>query len=461
LIFEFFTNIIEVIMKQKKIVKIFYSTISMLLCFLMMLLALSLVSCQSTQSNQGGADGGETVETEECRSVVRVKKGVLSGKQISGENLESVEVPVSSIPEGAIDSIDAIVGKYATIDMVMGEYVFDRMISSDAPAVDENLLIYIVVSDKIEKPHGRDITLELQALIDAYPGRTIYFNDGDYTISSTLYLPTDKEKGVSFRLSNYAHIKAADTWSADTAMIALGAKNDAASIERAENAIMGGKIDGAGKAKIGISIENSANTFISNVTFENLKTSLLIKSSADTVNVEGVTVNGNGEDGSVGILNESSRGVFSTINMANVATAFKNSGKNNEFRNISAKCSKAMASSVGFYEGGESNVYSLCTADGFAIGYAIKDGVKSVFDACNAYWTSAEVTEQTAFFAEGTFNSLISVCQARFFDSTTANAYIKLTSRGSGVVKAPIFEEDLCSDKSYQSVLSGTVVSSN
>ena len=448
-------------MKQKKSVKIFYSTLSILLCFLMMLSALSLVSCQSTQEEQGGADVEETVETEERRSVVRVKKGVLSGKQISGENLELVEVPISGIPEGAIDSIEAIVGKYATIDMVMGEYVFDRMLSSEAPAVDENLLIYIVVSDKIENPHGRDITAELQALIDTYPGRTIYFNDGDYTISSTIYLPTDKEKGVSFRLSNYAHIKAADGWNADTAMIALGAKNDAASAERAENAIMGGKIDGAGKAKIGISLENCANTFISNVTFQNLQISLSIKASADSVNVEGVTVNGNVADDSVGIINESSRSVFSTINMANVGTAVKNSGKNNEFRNISALCGKASASSVGFYEAGENNVYSLCTAEGFATGYFIKDGVKSVFDACNAYWTSAEITEQTAFFAEGTFNSVISVCQVRFFDSTTVNAYIKLTTRGSGVVKAPMFNEELCADKSYQSVLAGTVVSLN
>ena len=442
-------------MKKKNRANRLYSAVSLLLCILIILSAFALASCDSADKSSDDA----IEETEECQKVIRIKKGILSGKQISGENLELVDVPKSSIPEGAIDSIEAIVGKYATIDMVIGEYVFDRMLSSDPPAEDNSWVTYIVVSDCIENVHSKDITAELQALIDSHPNRTIYFNDGNYTISSTIYLPTDKDKAVSLRLSNHAVIKAAEGWSADTAMIAIGAKSDSANTDIATNAIMGGKIDGAGVARVGVTVENCKNIFISNVTLENLKTSLWLKSSADTVNVEAVTVKGNGDDDSVAILNESSRGVFSTINIASVSTAVKNSGGDNDFRNISAKCNKALSTSVGFSELGDNNVYELCTVEDFAIGYSIKDGAKSVFEACNAYWTSAMISTQSAFVAEGTFNSVITASMARFFDATTENAFIKLTAVGSGVVNAPIFDEDACTDKSYQSVLAGSVIS--
>ena len=64
---------------------------------------------------------------------------------ISGENLELVDVPVASIPEGAIDSVEAIVGKYAVIDMVLGEYVFERMLTTEAP---ENAAFWADVNKK-------------------------------------------------------------------------------------------------------------------------------------------------------------------------------------------------------------------------------------------------------------------------------------------------------------------------
>ena len=47
---------------------------------------------------------------------------------------------------------------------------------------------------------------------------------------------------------------------------------------------------------------------------------------------------------------------------------------------------------------------------------------------------------------------------ARFFDASSENAYIKVTTRGSGVVKAPIFDVTLCDDRSYGNVLAGTVI---
>lgn len=443
-------------MKNKKHFKEFNSLIAIALCLVMLLSAFALTSCNIIEDADGG-DALETVETEDRRSVVRVKKGVLAGKQISGENLELCEVPVSGIPAGAIDSIDAIVGKYALIDIVMGEYVFDRMITGEKPAKDESLLTYIVVSDEIENSHTRDITADLQALIDAHPNRTIYFNDGEYIISSTVYLPSEEGKSVSFRLSNHAKIKAASNWSGDGAMISIGGRS-AANSAKAENTLMGGIIDGAGLAKVGVSVENATSTFVSNIMLQNLATAMHIKSSANSLDVEGVTVNGGTVASAVGILNEGSKSVFSTINMSNVLIGVKNLGSYNDFRNVSVAHNQKSLASVGFYEQGNKNVFELCTAENFAKGYFIKGGTESVYEACNANWSSAEMTEQTAFFSDGAFDSVITASTARFFDATSTNAYIVFTSRGKGIIKAPIFAVDLCDNDNYKSALSDSVV---
>lgn len=443
-------------MKEKKTNKRFYSAISLLLCFIMIFTAFALVSCGKKDANDPDDPENDDVEV---REVVRAKEEVSAGRRIAGYHLETVYVPVEAIPEGAISSIDDIVGKYAVDKIVEGEYIFDRMLTDDAPEKETTAVIYVVVNDLIENATERDITADLQSLIDANPGKTLYFNDGTYTISSTIYLASDKEKAVSFRFSNYAVIKAASNWNADNAMISVGGKTEAANVERAANSFMGGKLDGAGVAKIGLALEKCSGTFVSDVAFENLKTPLWIKSSANTVNVESVAVKGDGADDSVGIFNESSRSVFSSINISNVNVGVRNNGSDNEFRNVFVKCNKASASSIGFSEMGGENLFSLCTAEDFSKAYAIKSGTKSVFDGCNAQWKRADVTVQNAFYASGTFNSVISACTADFFDASSQNSYVIFGEAGSGVIKTPIFSATLCDDESYKTVLAGTVIS--
>ena len=74
-------------------------------------------------------------------------------------------------------------------------------------------------------------------------------------------------------------------------------------------------------------------------------------------------------------------------------------------------------------------------------------------------WTKADVTVQEAFYASGTFNSVISACTARFFDASSQNAYINLNVKGSGVIKTPFFDVELCDNDSYKTVLAGSVIS--
>lgn len=412
----------------------------------------------------GGADGtGDVpiVNEEGCVSVVRVKKGVFAGTQLTADNLELVSVHESGVPDGAIRTIDAIVGKYATINIFLGEYVFPRMISDEKPEENSGFLEYVVVTDEIEVTENKDITKELQSLIDKYPGRTIYFDDGVYNVSETLNISAEADKAVTLRLSNYAVIKALSTWKGDGAMIAIGAGSDAAKAEGAENTIMGGVIDGSGVAKLGVSLENCVKPLVSNVTFKSLKTSVWAKSTAKSVNIESITVNGDASADSVGLVIDSSSGIVSTSYIANVSTAVKNSGKYNEFRNVSAIAKKDSSAECGFEDSGENSIFGLCTAQDFAVGYSIADSVKSVYEACNVYWTSAKQGTQVAFDAKGTFNSVISGCTVKFFDASSANAYIKLATKGSGVIKVPIFDEALCDDKAYKNVLADSVIPLN
>lgn len=452
--------------KQKKIKKL-RSAGAVLLCCIMILSFFSFVSCenliefegqetQAGQENQDGQEGGGTLEKTE--SVVRVRKGLLAGKQIAGEHLEIAEVPVSSIPEGAIKTTEEVIGKYAAIDIVRGEFVFDRMLLDEKPLEDNSNITYIVVSDKLNVGTGNDMAEALQDLIDSSAGRTLYFTDGVYNISKPIKLPANKEKAVSLRFSNYAVLKATDNWNSEDAMICVGASNELKSEDIAEVAVMGGTVDGSGKAKVGISLENCANSLVNNLTFIGCKSALQIKATASSANIDGFTVKGDGSADSYGIINESNGSVFATGNIANVCVGIKNSGKNNEFRNISVSAAKNVSGSKGFYENGTQNGFSLCTAEDFTNGFFIKGGAKSVFEACNAVWSGANVTEQSAFVIDGVFSSTISSCTVRFFDATSTNALIKYGSVSGGIIKLPIFDETLCDNDSYKSVLAGSVI---
>ena len=415
-------------------------------------------SSESVESGESGESGETSDDDEQKISVVRVKKEAAAGERLTASDFELVEVPISGVPDGAITSLDKVVGKYATINIVVGEYMFDRMVSDNPPAEEEGYLGYIVVSDEIENAENKDITAELQALINKYPGKTIYFTDGVYNISAPILINTDAESAVSLRLSNYAVIKALPSWSSDEAMITIGSKTDASKAGISDSAVMGGVIDGASVAKVGVSFENCKNPFVSNVTFKNLKTGLWAKASAEAVNFESITVNGDASTDTIGILVESSGGVVSTSNIANVSIGVKSCGSYNDFRNILVYAAPNAATTCGFFENGTNNVFEMCTSQNFSCGYLIKDAAASIFEASNSYWESADTAEQTAFSVNGTFDSVISGCTVRFFDETSNNAYIKFTTKGTGLIKVPIFDENLCDDQSYKNVLSDSVI---
>lgn len=91
---------------------------------------------------------------------------------------------------------------------------------------------YVVVTDYIKAETGKDVSDDIQRIIDTHPNRTIYFPDGVYIISKPILTPADPQKSVALELSNFAIIRAAEDWASEEAMIRLGGKDPANKIPR-------------------------------------------------------------------------------------------------------------------------------------------------------------------------------------------------------------------------------------
>ena len=67
---------------------------------------------------------------------------------------------------------------------------------------------YIIVTDTIPADGSRDVSDELQKLIDENPNRTIFFPDGIYRLNKPICTPAHPERSVDLQLSNYAVLQA-------------------------------------------------------------------------------------------------------------------------------------------------------------------------------------------------------------------------------------------------------------
>ena len=72
--------------------------------------------------------------------IIRIKNDVKIGQEISAKNIETVEVGAYNMPSEVLKKSEDVVGKYATMEMLKGEYVLPTKIS-DTPA-SENAYLY-------------------------------------------------------------------------------------------------------------------------------------------------------------------------------------------------------------------------------------------------------------------------------------------------------------------------------
>lgn len=95
-------------------------------------IALSLVICFGVAPLLN-AGSSKTVK------VVRVTSDIKSGDAITKSMVQSVDVGSLNLPESIIKDSGSVVGKYATKDMVKGDYVFTTKVS-DSPYIENTYL---------------------------------------------------------------------------------------------------------------------------------------------------------------------------------------------------------------------------------------------------------------------------------------------------------------------------------
>ena len=143
--------------------------------------------------------------------------------------------------------------------------------------INANALGYVVVTDYIEANTGKDVSSEIQKIIDENPMRTIYFPDGEYILAKPICTSGKPETAVSLHLSNFATLKASDDWSDTEAMVRLGAAEPYNTIYRngSNYYFYGGIVDGNGVAN-GISIDSGRETSIRNVSIKHTQIGIYI-----------------------------------------------------------------------------------------------------------------------------------------------------------------------------------------
>jgi hypothetical protein len=430
---------------------------------------LALTAC----NNEEPANDDEKEDTAILVEVVRVKKAVKAGEVIPEDALELVSLRVQDVPFNPVKVIADVAGKYATVDLYVGDFVTPAKLSADKPEEDSEIggdaeinIEYTLITQYSSLANGNDYTAAIKKAIEENPNATIYFPDGTYEISDTIVIPANATKSVAFRLSNYATIKAVN-WSDKTKpMIRMGVyaegedKENIGSIDHdARNVyLMGGVLDAAGIAS-GVVVEGSEDITLSNFTVKNAYIGVHLadpgnSTHSTSADIENVHVVGNGEAGSVGILVESTLNTLTNMRVSDVQFGMKctDNGSNNVFRSIHAIGTGVEGTdNAGFWDLSSGNQYDICYSDQYATGFLINERARSVYNACVINWWSADNDYHVGFRTEGKLNSTISYSKVSHTHTVATDAYLIVeTDGGEGFVYYPI--DQTVSDK-YASVL--------
>ena len=327
---------------------------------------------------------------------------------------------------------------------------------------------YVMVTDFIAAGCARDVSDDLQKIIDENPNRTIYFPDGTYLIGKPICTPADPTKSVDLQLSNYAVIKATDDWSDEEAMIRLGGKDpfNNIRINGSNYSLTGGIIDGSGVAK-GVSIDSGRETAVRRVSIKHVKVGLHIKwgvnSGSSDADISEVHIVGNKAQDSIGVLVEAYDNTFTDMRITGVFTGVDLRVSGNYLRYIHPLYSLDYTdyeNACAFRDHSGDNWYNHCYSDQYGTGYRILGNGKSVFDSCRSYWYSPKGKNHTAFRADKAFNCILNNFSAGFKrDEGMNNVFLSVgESGGRGVINNPIVNESLVNDDTYKSYVRGGIV---
>ncbi len=332
---------------------------------------------------------------------------------------------------------------------------------------------YVIVTDYIKADTGEDASDAIQKIIDDNPNKTIFFPDGEYVLAKPICTPADPRKSVSLSLSNYAVLKAADSWSDPEAMVRLGAIHKANDIDTngSNYYFEGGIVDGGDLAN-GICIEGGRETRVANVSIKNTVIGLHLKNGANSASADAdilnVNIVGRGTVDSVGVLVEACDNTFTNMRIASVQIGVKLMRSANCLRNIHPLYiyEKALegtyADSIGFLDMGGANWYDFCYSDQFATGFCLGENCSSNFNNCFCYWYSDKGGIQNGMRAIGQFHASVKSFRVSYKHDTTKNAYLKVDEPGgNGYIQNPIVDDSFVSDKTYLDYLQGKVLISH
>ena len=327
---------------------------------------------------------------------------------------------------------------------------------------------YLLVTDYVKPNTGEDLSDALQELILNNPRRVIFFPDGEYLISKPICTPANPEHAVSLRFSNFAILKAMDSWDSEEAMIRLGAAEpfNTIHVNGSNYYLSGGVIDGNGLAN-GVSIDSGRETRVENVSIKHTKIGLHVKWGANTgssdADICNVNIVGRGTVDSIGLLIEGMDNTFTNMRIARVQFGMKIMRTSQFLRNIHPLYSltagwDSYADSVAFYDMSWENWYDFCYSDQYSTGFYFKDGIRPICHNCFVYWWKTLEGGETGFRCDGKFNALLTNCKVNFRNDATDTNFLVGADGGYGLIENPFFNEDMSPDKCYKNYLSGRVI---
>ncbi|MBR0537067.1 MAG: hypothetical protein IJK40_02870 [Clostridia bacterium] len=316
----------------------------------------------------------------------------------------------------------------------------------------------VCVTDYVAAGMGLDVADALQAVIDCNPNRTIFFPDGEYLVSHPLRTPADPAKSVDLQLANFAVIRATDDFSGG-AVIALGGRDPYnTTLQAGSNySLTGGVIDGNNIAD-GVSIDSGRETRVQNTAIKRTVIGLHIKYGANNgssdADIRDISITGNSEADSVGILAEGFDNTFTNVRIGYVRTGVVMRSAGNSLINVHPLFEigwDKYEGSCGFREECSNNLYIYCYSDQFQTAFEIIGNGRSVYDNCYAYWWSGEGGNCTGFRARGDGFNAVATNLRIDFRKDTDNTMYSGPSTGSGVFSCLMVDEDLLNtDRTYR-----------
>lgn len=326
---------------------------------------------------------------------------------------------------------------------------------------------YIIVSDYMPNDGSRDVSGDIQRLIDENPNRTLYFPDGLYRLDNPICTPAHPKKSVDLQLSNYAVLQAGENWCSDEAMVRLGAIHPANDIMTigSNYGFAGGIVDGQNKAR-GISIDGGRETTIHNVSIKHTTVGIHIKHGANSgssdADITQVNIVGSGDTGSIGVLVEGYDNTFTNMRIAHVYVGMMICSSGNCIRNVHPLYTSNYTdyeASCGFWDKNGNNWYDYAYSDHFSTGFRTAGNISSTYNDCFTMWYSPREKAHVAFAAEGKFTSVVTNLRIGYNGREADNRVLKVgEAGGSGVFHNLFFDTNAVDDQTHMDYLVGKIL---